>query len=368
MCFEVAYDGLVRDLVDGGADVIVVPTNNATYTGTGQIEQQFAMSRLRAIETGRYVVVASTNGISGVVAPGRHVVERAPERRQAVLEQQVRAGARRDPGRSCSAPGRSALLSAIAAGRGPGRRAGRLSSPSPGSGRRTGAQSGDERRHDDDAALGRVLMVIPTYNERDNLEWIVGRVAGRGPAVDVLVVDDGSPDGTGEIADELAAADPQVTVLHRTEKAGLGAAYLARLPGRARARLRRGRRDGRRRLAPARAAARCCWPRCEDADLVIGSRWVPGGSVVNWPLRRKVLSRRRQPLRPAAARHPAARRRPPATGCSAVRRWRRIDLGTRASRPATLPDRPGLPHASGPACGWSRCRSSSSSGSAASPR
>ena len=71
MCFEVAYDGLVRDVVDGGADVIVVPTNNATYTGTGQIEQQFAMSRLRAIETGRYVVVASTNGISGIVAPGR---------------------------------------------------------------------------------------------------------------------------------------------------------------------------------------------------------------------------------------------------------------------------------------------------------
>ena len=74
MCFEVAYDGLLRDVVDGGADLIVVPTNNATYTGTGQIEQQFAMSRLRAIETGRYVVVASTNGISGIVAPDGHVV------------------------------------------------------------------------------------------------------------------------------------------------------------------------------------------------------------------------------------------------------------------------------------------------------
>ena len=80
MCFEVAYDGLLRDLVDGGADVIVVPTNNATYTGTGQIEQQFAMSRLRAIETGRWVVVASTNGISGIVAPDGHVVERAAVR------------------------------------------------------------------------------------------------------------------------------------------------------------------------------------------------------------------------------------------------------------------------------------------------
>jgi apolipoprotein N-acyltransferase len=97
MCFEVAYDGLLRDVVDGGADVIVVPTNNATYTGTGQIEQQFAMSRLRAIETGRYVVIASTNGISGVVAPDGHVVQRAPEQRRVVLEQDVRLVAGRTP-------------------------------------------------------------------------------------------------------------------------------------------------------------------------------------------------------------------------------------------------------------------------------
>jgi apolipoprotein N-acyltransferase len=89
MCFEVAYDGLVHDLVHHGADLIVVPTNNATYTDTGQIEQQFAMSRLRAIETGRYVVVASTNGISGIVAPDGHVVQRAPQKRQVVLEQSV---------------------------------------------------------------------------------------------------------------------------------------------------------------------------------------------------------------------------------------------------------------------------------------
>ncbi len=89
MCFEVAYDGLVRALVRDGADLLVVPTNNATYTGTGQVDQQFAMSRLRAIETGRYVVVASTNGISGVVAPDGHVLARAPERVQKVLEDTV---------------------------------------------------------------------------------------------------------------------------------------------------------------------------------------------------------------------------------------------------------------------------------------
>jgi apolipoprotein N-acyltransferase len=97
MCFEVAYDGLLRGLVDDGAQVIVVPTNNATYTGTGQIEQQFAMSRLRAIETGRYVVVASTNGISGIVAPDGHVVERAPSRQQLVLQRTVSLIDRRTP-------------------------------------------------------------------------------------------------------------------------------------------------------------------------------------------------------------------------------------------------------------------------------
>jgi apolipoprotein N-acyltransferase len=97
MCFEVAYDGLLHALVDEGADLVVVPTNNATYTGTGQVEQQFAMSRLRAIETGRYVVVASTNGISGIVAPDGHVVARAPEQRRAVLEQRVRLSSRVTP-------------------------------------------------------------------------------------------------------------------------------------------------------------------------------------------------------------------------------------------------------------------------------
>jgi apolipoprotein N-acyltransferase len=97
MCFEVAYDGLLRGLVDDGADVIVVPTNNATYTGTGQLEQQFQMSRMRAIETGRYVVVSSTNGISGVVAADGTVVARAPERRPVVLERSVPLIHRRTP-------------------------------------------------------------------------------------------------------------------------------------------------------------------------------------------------------------------------------------------------------------------------------
>jgi apolipoprotein N-acyltransferase len=80
ICFEIAYDDLVRDVVTGGADVLVVQTNNATYTGTGQPQQQLAISRLRALEHGRTVLVAATSGISAVVEPDGDVARRAPER------------------------------------------------------------------------------------------------------------------------------------------------------------------------------------------------------------------------------------------------------------------------------------------------
>ncbi|CAN5462136.1 polyprenol monophosphomannose synthase [soil metagenome] len=142
---------------------------------------------------------------------------------------------------------------------------------------------------DDWPPLGRVLMVMPTYDERENLEWIVGRLRTAAPQVDVLVVDDGSPDGTGDLADALAAADPQVTVLHRTEKAGLGAAYLHGF----RVALERGydvvgEMDADGSHQPEQLSS--LLDALRQADLVIGSRWVRGGSVVNWPVTRTVLS------------------------------------------------------------------------------
>ncbi len=89
MCFEVAYDGLVRGLVDDGAKVIVVQTNNATYAGTGQLDQQFAISRYRAIESGRQVVVASTDGISGFFAGDGSVLAQSAVHTQVVLDRPV---------------------------------------------------------------------------------------------------------------------------------------------------------------------------------------------------------------------------------------------------------------------------------------
>ncbi len=136
---------------------------------------------------------------------------------------------------------------------------------------------------------GRVLVCIPTYNEALNIREIVGRVRAAVPEADVLVVDDGSPDGTGAIADELAEADQAVHVMHRTEKAGLGAAYVAAFGwGRERGFgvLVEMDADGSHQpeeLPRLLAALR-------GADVVLGSRWIPGGEVRNWPRSRRLLS------------------------------------------------------------------------------
>ncbi|KAB1659410.1 polyprenol monophosphomannose synthase [Pseudoclavibacter chungangensis] len=139
--------------------------------------------------------------------------------------------------------------------------------------------------------MSRALVIVPTYNERENVESIVHRVLDADRRVDVLVVDDGSPDGTGAIADRIASSDPRVRVLHREGKLGLGSAYVA------------GFRDA--------ITGGYDWAFEFDADgshpperlpemldaleggaaLVIGTRWMPGGRTENWPLRRRILSR-----------------------------------------------------------------------------
>ncbi|GAA2150763.1 polyprenol monophosphomannose synthase [Nocardioides koreensis] len=138
--------------------------------------------------------------------------------------------------------------------------------------------------------LGRVVVVIPTYDEASNLAWIVDRLRRAQPGIDVLVVDDDSPDGTGRIADELAAADPQVDVLHRTAKGGLGAAYLHGFAHALDAGYDViGEMDADGSHQPEQLVR--LLEALLHADLVIGSRWVPGGSVVNWPASRELLSR-----------------------------------------------------------------------------
>ena len=138
----------------------------------------------------------------------------------------------------------------------------------------------------------RTLVIIPTYNERDNLLKIVGRVTDAAPQVHVLIVDDGSPDGTGALADELALADPdRVHVMHRTSKDGLGAAYLAGFAwGLSRQYTVLVEMDADGSHAPEQLY-RLLDAVDAGADLAIGSRYVDGGEVRNWPRRRMVLSK-----------------------------------------------------------------------------
>ncbi|MFJ6699784.1 polyprenol monophosphomannose synthase [Streptomyces sp. NPDC091272] len=146
---------------------------------------------------------------------------------------------------------------------------------------------GGQRRY---GPLGSVLVIIPTYNEAENVKPIVARVREAVPEAHVLVADDNSPDGTGKLADELAAVDDQVHVMHRQGKEGLGAAYMAGF--------RWGIEHGYGVLVEMDADGSHQpeeLPRLltalKGADLVLGSRWVPGGRIVNWPKSREFISR-----------------------------------------------------------------------------
>jgi dolichol-phosphate mannosyltransferase len=138
--------------------------------------------------------------------------------------------------------------------------------------------------------MNQTLIIVPTYNERDNLPRMAQKLLSLPAGVDLLVVDDNSPDGTGMIADDLAAKHPQIHALHRSEKNGLGRAYIAGFKWA----LERGYEfifemdcdfshnpDD----IPAFLEA------AKDADLVLGSRYVGGIRVINWPLSRLMLSR-----------------------------------------------------------------------------
>ena len=137
------------------------------------------------------------------------------------------------------------------------------------------------------------LVVIPTFNERENLPLVIERLQGAQDGIHILIVDDSSPDGTGQVADELAAADAagRIHVMHRVEKDGLGKAYLAGFSwGLARSYEVIIEMDADGSHAPEQLPSLLVAIN-DGADLAIGSRYVPGGKLVNWPRRREILSR-----------------------------------------------------------------------------
>lgn len=135
------------------------------------------------------------------------------------------------------------------------------------------------------------LIIVPTYNERENLPQLVKRVMAQPAVLDLLVVDDNSPDGTGRMADEIASQNPHVHVLHRSEKNGLGRAYIAGFQWA----LARGyefifEMDADFSHNPADIPRFLESARGNDADVVLGTRYLNGIRVINWPLERLLLS------------------------------------------------------------------------------
>jgi hypothetical protein len=253
----------------------VVPVNNASYGTTAASAQQLQMSRMRAVEDGRWVVNAAVSGISAFIDPTGRVVEQAGLFRPAIVRHTIRSSDATTPYLRLGDwfPWLS-LVVVTGMLMAPRARSGVRATPEP--------LSPDRRR---------TLVILPTYEERDTIEWVLARLLTLPERVDVLVVDDSSPDGTGELVRAVAAGEPRVRLLERPKKAGLGSAYLDGF--------RMGLADGYDLLVEMDSdlshepeeLPRLLAAAASGRDLVVGSRYVPGGSVTDWSRARVGLSK-----------------------------------------------------------------------------
>lgn len=272
ICYESTYPALVRSFVRNGARLLVVSTNNSSFGRTAASSQHVAFSQLRAAENHMWVAHTAISGISAVIAPDGRVVAATGLFERTLLIPTMRFASRTtfyaSAGDWVPVSAAAALVVMLILGL-----------------RRKGDGS-DERRREPAAGT---LLVIPTFNEAHNIIKLLESVRSRAGKVSVLVVDDGSPDGTADRAQEFASKTDGVEVMKRTAKAGLGRAYVAGFkwglersfdrfiemdadfshdPG-----------DVPRLLAAA-----------DHADVAIGSRYIAGGGVVGWARGRHLLS------------------------------------------------------------------------------
>ncbi|HEX2026131.1 MAG TPA: apolipoprotein N-acyltransferase [Actinomycetota bacterium] len=270
ICFENAFPDLVRDFVTEDTGFLVVSTNNSTFGISAAPEQHVVLSELRAVESGRWVVHGALSGISAFITPGGEVVGETALFERAVLRGEVRHASSTTVYDAIGGwlPVAFLVLLGIVY-LAPRRARPRPVPPLP---------------RDPDVAV-----ILPTYNERDTVEEVIDRVLQVSERVRVIVVDDSSPDGTGEIVRKVADREPRVTILDRPEKGGLASAYLDGFV-----------------LAVAEGVDLIVemdsdlshrpedLPRllegAAEHHLTIGSRYVPGGAIRNWSPIRRVLS------------------------------------------------------------------------------
>jgi len=275
ICYENSFPAITRAIVDAGAGFVIVPVNNASYGFTAASAQHLQMSQMRAIETGRWYVNAAISGISAFVDPSGRIVASAGLFEPAILRHTIRSSDQRTwyvrLGDWLPWLALAFLVLALVV---PRRRSGTRPTPEPLQPR--------ERR---------TLVILPTFEERATIEQVLRGVRKAPHDVDVLVVDDSSPDGTAALVRDVMSTEPHIRLVERPHRSGLASAYLHGF-----------------RLALAEGydlvvemdsdlshdpveLPRLLDAAAEGADLVVGSRYVPGGSVTNWSRGRVALSR-----------------------------------------------------------------------------
>jgi apolipoprotein N-acyltransferase len=273
ICYENSFPSLPRAFVRDGATFLVVPVNNASYGFTAASDQHLQMSRMRAVETGRWIVDAAVSGVSAFIDTHGRVLARTGLFQPGILRAPIRT--------STATTGYVRwgdwlpILALIVVGSSflaPHRRSRPHAPPAP------------------LPVSPRTLVVLPTFNERDTIERVITGVLERPEHPDVIVVDDSSPDGTAEVVRPIAARDGRVRLLERPPRSGLASAYLDGFT----TALREGydltvEMDSDLSHDPSELS------RLLDAarqhDLTVGSRYVAGGSVTNWSRVRVALSR-----------------------------------------------------------------------------
>jgi apolipoprotein N-acyltransferase len=273
ICYENSFPSLPRAFVRDGATFLVVPVNNASYGFTAASDQHLQMSRMRAVETGRWIVDAAVSGVSAFIGPNGDVVGRTGLFQRTILRGTITTSTATTPYvRWGDWFVLVLLVVALVLFLLPRRRAAVGAAPGP------------------LPATPRILVVLPTYDERETIRPVIQGILARPERPDVLVVDDSSPDRTADVVRSIVDGSSRVRLRERPAKSGLATAYLEGF----RFAVGEGydlvvEMDSDLSHDPAELSE--LLHASGEHDLTVGSRYIPGGSVTNWSRARVALSR-----------------------------------------------------------------------------